>query len=66
MSGLKNLKKRRRVQVISIAGACVAFVLVLLHLDDSLLLQAGPPVSTRLPFVFLPAFGAGPSEPSPE
>ena len=30
MSGLKNLKKRRRVQVISIAGACVAFVLVLL------------------------------------
>jgi cytochrome c-type biogenesis protein CcmE len=30
MSGLKNLKKRRRVQVISIAGACVAAVLVLL------------------------------------
>ena len=30
MSGLKSLKKRRRVQVISIAGACVALVLVLL------------------------------------
>jgi cytochrome c-type biogenesis protein CcmE len=30
MSGLKNLKKRRRVQVISIAGVCVALVLVLL------------------------------------
>ncbi|MFN3662284.1 cytochrome c maturation protein CcmE [Yoonia sp.] len=30
MSGLKSLKKRRRVQVISIAGACVVLVLVLL------------------------------------
>ncbi|MFU8822899.1 cytochrome c maturation protein CcmE [Yoonia sp.] len=30
MSGLKSLKKRRRVQVVSIAGACVALVLVLL------------------------------------
>lgn len=30
MSGLKNLKKQRRVQVISIAGFCVALVLVLL------------------------------------
>ena len=36
MSGLKSLKKRRRVQVISLAGACVAAVLVLLALlpDD--------------------------------
>lgn len=32
MSGLKNLKKRRRVQVMSIAGVCVALVLVLLAL----------------------------------
>ena len=31
MSGLKSLKKRRRVQVVSIAGACVALVLVLLY-----------------------------------
>ncbi len=37
MSGLKNLKKRRRVQVISIAGICIAIVLVILALlpDDS-------------------------------
>lgn len=32
MSGLKSLKKRRRVQVISIAGVCVALVLVILAL----------------------------------
>lgn len=32
MSGLKNLKKRRRIQVMSIAGVCVALVLVLLAL----------------------------------
>lgn len=30
MSGLKSLKKRRRVQVISMAGVCVALVLVIL------------------------------------
>ena len=35
--GLKGLRKRRRVQVISMAGVCVALVLVLLWLlpDDS-------------------------------
>lgn len=32
MSGLKNLKKRRRIQVMSIASVCVALVLVLLAL----------------------------------
>jgi cytochrome c-type biogenesis protein CcmE len=30
MSGLKNLKKRRRVQVIALSGACVAAVLAIL------------------------------------
>ncbi len=30
MSGLKNLKKRRRIQVIGIAGACVAAILTAL------------------------------------
>jgi cytochrome c-type biogenesis protein CcmE len=30
MSGLKNLKKRRRIQVIALAGACVAAVLATL------------------------------------
>ncbi|WP_411890468.1 cytochrome c maturation protein CcmE [Yoonia sp. SDW83-1] len=35
--GLKSLKKRRRIQVLSIAGVCVALVLVLLAFlpDDS-------------------------------
>lgn len=37
MSGLKSLKKRRRVQVIGIAGVCIALVLVILALlpDES-------------------------------
>ncbi len=37
MSGLKSLKKRRRIQVISIAGVCIALVLVILAFlpDDS-------------------------------
>jgi cytochrome c-type biogenesis protein CcmE len=37
MSGLKSLKKRRRVQVIGIAGACVAAILTALWFlpDDS-------------------------------
>lgn len=37
MSGLTSLKKRRRIQVMSIAGVCVALVLVLLAFlpDDS-------------------------------
>ncbi|PRY78834.1 cytochrome c-type biogenesis protein CcmE [Yoonia maritima] len=37
MSGLKSLKKRRRVQVIGIAGACVAAILAALWFlpDDS-------------------------------
>lgn len=37
MSGLKSLKKRRRVQVIGIAGACIAAILTALWFlpDDS-------------------------------
>ena len=37
MSGFKSLKKRRRIQVISIAGVCMALVLVILATlpDDS-------------------------------
>ena len=37
MSGLKSLKKRRRIQVISIAGVCIALVLIILAFlpDDS-------------------------------
>jgi cytochrome c-type biogenesis protein CcmE len=37
VSGLKSLKKRRRIQVISIAGVCIALVLIILAFlpDDS-------------------------------
>jgi len=37
MAGMKGLKKKRRIQVIALAGACIASVLVVLALlpDDS-------------------------------
>ncbi|MFQ1700943.1 cytochrome c maturation protein CcmE [Loktanella agnita] len=57
MNGLKSLKKRRRVQVIAIAGVCVALVLVVLAFlpaesfqffrSPSEVTQAPPPPTER-------------------
>ena len=51
MSGLKTLKKRRRVQVISIAGLSMALVLVLLWFlpDDSFQFFRSPTEVTEAP-----------------
>ena len=38
MAGMKSLKKTRRIQVISLAGLCVAAVLLILALLISVLL----------------------------
>ncbi|PUB19281.1 cytochrome c maturation protein CcmE [Yoonia sediminilitoris] len=51
MSGLTSLKKRRRIQVMSIAGVCVALVLVLLAMlpDDSFQFFRSPSEVTEAP-----------------
>lgn len=51
MSGLKGLKKRRRMQVVGIAGVCIAIVLVLLWFlpDDSFQFFRSPSEVTEAP-----------------
>ncbi|WP_296424318.1 cytochrome c maturation protein CcmE [Yoonia sp.] len=51
MSGLKSLKKRRRVQVIGIAGVCLAAVLTLLWFlpDESFQFFRSPSEVTQAP-----------------
>lgn len=51
MSGLKSLKKRRRVQVIGIAGVCIAAVLTLLWFlpDESFQFFRSPSEVTQAP-----------------
>ncbi|WP_342075929.1 cytochrome c maturation protein CcmE [Yoonia sp. SS1-5] len=51
MSGLKSLKKRRRIQVMSIAGVCIALVLVILWFlpDDSFQFFRSPSEVAEMP-----------------
>ena len=51
MSGLKTLKKRRRTQVMALAGACVAVVLAILWFlpDDSFQFFRSPTEVTEAP-----------------